>query len=87
VAKLSEAHRFEVWAQIMSDLSQYNVETPINKHEFKWLVDYLDDALETFEQNVVDGLPEVEGKSWLLANAAIAREIVVRIARARKENL
>jgi hypothetical protein len=71
----------------MALLSRYNIETPISKVNFLALVNYLDNNLETFEASAVAGLPAGDGKNWLLANASIARRLVVMIADRRREVL
>ena len=87
MAILPDADRLVVWAEAMAILSRYNVATPISKAEFRWLVDYLDDNLETFESTSVAGLPAGDGKDWLTANAPIARRLIVMIAEKRREVL
>jgi len=87
MATLPDADRLVVWAEAMAILSRYNVATPISKAEFRWLVDYLDDNLETFESTSVAGLPAGDGKDWLTANAPIARRLIVMIAEKRREVL
>ena len=87
MAKLSDGERFNVWAEAMRLLSLYSIDTPVTKPQFRWLVNYLDDNLETFEANVVAGLPGGAGKDWLLANPGIARRLVVMVAEKRREAL
>jgi len=87
MAKLPDAHRIIVWAEVMKRLSEHRIETPITKPQFRWLINYFDDNLETFENNTVAGLPDGDGKTWLLNNASIARRIVVMIMEKRREVL
>jgi hypothetical protein len=87
MATLPSEERFAVWAEAMALLSRHNIEAPVTKPELRWLVNYLDDNLETFEADVVDGIPAGDGKDWLVSNPSIARRLIVMIAERRREVL
>ena len=87
MALLSDVERAAIWAEAMALLSRYNIATPVSKADFRWLVNHIDNNLETFEASVVGAIPAGAGKTWLLANPSIARRLVVMLAERRREVL
>jgi len=74
-------------AQTMRNWSSSHTETPITKAQARALLVLIDVGLEGAESSIVSGLPAGPGKTWLVANAAIGRELMERVERRRKEVL
>lgn len=87
MALLSDGARLEIWAEVMRDFSQSNLETPITKTDLRSLINYMDGQLETTESSIIAGLPAGDGKTWLLANQSIGRELLARVQQKRQEEI
>jgi len=87
MATLPEADRVEIWAQAMLDLSRTNTGIPIEADEFRTLVNFFDNQLEDAEATIFAALPAGDGKTWMLANLGLGRELLARIERRRREVL
>jgi len=87
MTKLAEDDRFTIWAEIMRQFSAAGIEIPVDKAALRYLVDRVDDGLETAEASIVSALPAGDGKTWLIAHQSIGRAIMAYVERRRKEVL
>lgn len=71
----------------MLDLSRTNTGIPIEADEFRTLVNFFDNQLEDAEATIFAALPAGDGKTWMLANLGLGRELLARIERRRREVL
>lgn len=87
MAKLSTEQRQAASRAIQGELSRRGIEIPVGAGAVDFLVGAVDDELETAESNVVSGLPDGAGKTWLQNNASIGREIMAYVETKRKDVL
>jgi len=87
MATLTTEQRLAISAAIQRELSRRNVEIPVGANGVDYLVQVVDDQQEAAEIAVIGGLPNGPGKSWLLNNVAIGREIIVFVESKRLELL
>lgn len=87
MAQLPSEDLDQVWSSIMSDFSSLRALIPVNKDQLRALLGLMDTELESAETSIVQALPASTGKSWLLANQGIGRELMSRILDKRQEVL
>jgi len=76
-----------IWSNLMSEFSSVWTLIPITKDELKSLLGLIDEQLESAEVSIIQSLPSGEGKTWLVDNQALGREIMIRVLEKRKEVL
>jgi len=77
----------QVWSSIMSEFSSLWTLIPINKTQLRALLVLIDQQLEGAEISTVQALPAGDGKTWLIANPALGRGLMLDVLRKRKEVL
>ena len=77
----------QVWTSVMSNFSNVRASVPINKNQLRALLVLMDSEIESAEISIIQALPAGDGKSWLIANAGIGRELMSRIIDKRQEVL
>lgn len=87
MAKLTTEQKDALYAEIMREWSATRTPTPITKSQGRALIDLMDNGLESAEASIVSGIPSGAAKTWLVGNTSIAREVLKRVAQARKEQL
>jgi len=71
----------------MSEFSSVRTLIPINKDQLRALLALIDEELEGAEISIIQALPAGDGKSWLTANPAIGRGLMLDVLGKRKEVL
>ena len=87
MTQLSANDLNNVWQQVMSDYSSLHTLIPINKSQLHTLLGIIDEELETAEVSIVQSLPSGPGKTWLLDNQNLGRDLIRRIEQKRQEVL
>lgn len=86
MAQLTEAQKDEVAATIQELLSSSWLDIGVSKTQLRAGIDVFDQNLETCESNIFSGVGPA-AQTWLQSNTTIARFILERVARKRRENL
>ena len=84
---LSSGDIDDIHAQVMRRWSSVHLESPITKAQVRSLVVLIDSGLDAAEVSIVGGLPAGPGKTWLLANTVVGRDLMEVTERRRKEVL
>lgn len=85
---LPDLDRAAIHAEAMRAWSaRGGVETPVSKDELRALVNLLDSQLNAAEGAALAAIPAGKGKTWLIANQDIARELMAWIEKRRSEVL
>lgn len=87
MAQLSGENIDQVWSSIMSEFSSLHTLIPINKHQLRALLVLIDQELEGAEVDIIQAIPAGPGRTWLVANPALGRGLMLDILRKRKEVL
>lgn len=87
MAKLTEEQRQTCSNTVQTELSRRGIEIPVGANGVDFLIDAVDDGLETAEASIITGLPNGVGKTWLQEHVEIGREIMAHVAIRRKELL
>lgn len=87
MARLPSGSVDEVYSNLTSEFSSVWTLIPITKDELRSLLVLIDGQLEDAEVSIVQSLPVGVGKTWLIDNQALGREIMIRILEKRKEVL
>lgn len=77
----------QVWSTTMSELSSLRTVIPISKDQLRALLVLIDQELESAEVDIIQALPASDGKTWLVANPASGRRLMLDILQKRKEVL
>jgi len=71
----------------MSQYSSLRAGVPITKNQLTSLLTLMDAELNTAEISIVGNLPAGDGKTWILANDPIGRDMIARIETKRRDVL
>ncbi len=84
---LLDADRVAVHTDAMEKWSSSRTPTPVTKAELRSLINLLDSQLDTAEGTALAAIPAGAGKTWLVANQGLARELMASIEKKRAEVL
>ena len=87
MATLASGEIDDLWADLMSEFSGSWTVVPFNKAKFRAGLEMIDAALETAEVSIFQAVSDADVRSWMQANQPIARLIIERVERRRKEAL
>lgn len=87
MAQLPSANIDQVWKSTMEEFSAFRELIPVNKTQFRTLLELMDTEIEGAETSIVQALPAGDGRSWLVANQPIGRTLMIRIMQKRREVL
>jgi hypothetical protein len=76
-----------IWIEIMKDYSREKKPMPVTSDKIRAFFVTVDAALEQAEIDIVQSLPAGDIKTWLIANAEVGREIMIRVMQKRQEVL
>ena len=85
--RLTEPSLASLQQTVMRQFSAVRLETPITKPQLAAMLSLLDGQLDAAETAALAAIPAGTEKTWLIANPAIARTLIERVAAARKETL
>lgn len=84
---LSQEQHDEVGTTFMRAMSRDHVLLPVTKpEELRALIDVFDSHADACEQAILDALP-AGARAWLVANQAIARQLLEDVVAKRKDVL
>lgn len=86
MATLSSEVKNELTRRLLEILSARWEQIPIGHQQVRAALDVFDEQLDACEQDVLAALP-TDTRAWLIAHQSIARQIVIAVEQARKENL
>ena len=87
MAQLSTNDLNDVWREVGSDYSAFRALIPISMPQLHSLLDLIDQEMETAEADIIQALPAGDGKTWLLNNQGLGRDLIRRIEQKRQEVL
>lgn len=87
MAQLTTETKDALFADIMRRWSNDRTPTPITKAQGRALIDIMDAGMETAESTILSSIPAGPGRTWLVANASIARKVLELVAAKRQEVL
>lgn len=87
MAQLPTENMDQVWQSTMEEFSSLRELIPVNKNQFRTLLELMDVEIEGAEIDIVQALPAGAGKTWLINNQAIGRTLMIRIMQKRREVL
>lgn len=87
MAQLPSDNIDQVWKGGMSEFSSLRTLIPINKNQLRALLVLIDQELEGAEISIIQSLPAGDGKTWLVANPALGRGLMLDVLHKRKEVL
>jgi len=87
VAQLPSENIDQVWSAIMSEFSSLRTVIPISKAQLRTLVMLIDQELEGAEVDIVQAIPAGDARTWLVANPALGRRLMLDILTKRREVL
>lgn len=87
MAQLLDESIDQVWSSTMSEFSSLYTVIPINKHQLRALLVLIDDELEDAEVDIIQAIPAGLGRTWLIANPALGRGLMLDVLHKRKEVL
>jgi len=86
MAQLDSATKDALTRQLLKVLSARWEHIPLSHEQVRAGIDLFDDELESCEEAILAALPS-NAQTWLTAHQPIAREIVIVVEQARKEEL
>lgn len=87
MATLTDTNIDAIHAELMREFSAVREVVPITKAQLRALIVLMDGELATAETSIVQATPAGAGKTWLVANAPLARTILIRTLEKRREVL
>lgn len=87
MAQLPNENIDQAWSATMSEFSSVRTLIPINKAQLRALLVLIDQELEGAETSIIQAIPAGPGKTWLVANPALGRGLMLDVLRKRKEVL
>ncbi len=84
---LPDSDRSEIHTDVMDKWSNVRLPVPISKPELRALINLMDTELDTAEGSILGAIPAGVGKTWLVANQGIARQLLALIEKKRAEVL
>ena len=87
MAQLPNENIDQVWSATMSEFSSVRTLIPINKAQLRALLVLIDQELEGAETSIIQAIPAGPSKTWLVANPALGRGLMLDVLRKRKEVL
>jgi len=86
MAQLDSATKDALIRRLLKVLSARFEKIPLSHQQVRAGIDLFDSGLESCEQAILAALPS-NARTWLTAHQPIAREIVIAVEQARKEEL
>lgn len=87
MAQLPSENMDQVWTATMSEFSSLRTVIPVNKHQLRALLVLIDQEIEGAEVDIIQALPVGDGRSWLVANPALGRRLMLDVLTKRREVL
>lgn len=87
MATLTSEQIDEVLSTTMQTWSSIREPTPVNKSQLRSGIILFDEALEDTEAAILVSIPPGPVRDWIVANQAIARQLIVDVSKARRDNL
>jgi hypothetical protein len=85
MAVMSTGQRQTVRSELARELSSENIETPFTKDEGLLLIQFIDEALEAADSDVVSRIPPAHpGRDWIINNPVYGRRFLEAVAMKRK---
>ena len=76
-----------VWQRVGSYYISLRTLIPISMPQLYTLLNLIDQEMETAETSIIQALPEGNGKTWLLDNQGLGRDLIQRVEQKRQEVL
>lgn len=86
MAQLDSATKDDLTRRLLKLLSDRWEKIPLSHQQVRAGIDLFDSELESCEQAILAALP-ANARAWLTAHQPIAREIIISVEQARKEEL
>ena len=87
MAILSAGSIDKIWAQFMRKYSKRRDEIPVSKNQLRTFIEIVDAEMEAAETSIVQAVPAGAIRDWVIANAAVGRDVIGMVEDERRETL